>query len=657
MRKTIGILAHVDAGKTTLSEQILYHGGTLRKRGRVDHQDAFLDQDPIERARGITVFSDQAMFSYEGQQFTLVDTPGHVDFSSEMERAARILDYGILLVSAVEGVQGHTETIWRLLQRLRVPVLIFINKTDRVGADVGKVLQDLRRNLSEAVWDITENRLLAGFTDALAQELADFDDALLERYVEQGYDPRQEARWMEDLGDLVRRRKVFPAFSGAALADQGIREFLHVFCRITAQEEPCLAEQPFSGIVYKIRRDRQGKRLAFIKIKEGSLRPRDEVAVSEQAGEFHFAKVQELWMNNSNRYESVSIVHAGDVCAVTGLEGVRPGDGIGAECYHTEYETRPLLSARVLYDAAIPHRRVLECLQIMEEEDPLLSVRWEEALSQMQVRVMGVIQLDVLRQVLSNRFGLAVDFGDCEVLYMETVAEPVMGYGHFEPLRHYAEVHVAISPAPRGSGIQFVSRCSVDVLESQYQNLVRTHVLEKEHRGVLLGAPLTDVEIALVTGRAHEKHTEGGDFREATYRAIRQGLEKAKNQILEPYYQFTLEAEASMTGRILSDLQRMAVLSDAPQVLQDRVLITGRGPARELMRYPQIFESQTKGKGRLWLTPAGYEPCHNPDEVVARVGYDRTRDRDNTSDSVFCAKGAGFSVKWDEAEKYMHCKL
>ncbi len=656
MRKTIGILAHVDAGKTTLSEQILYHGGTLRKRGRVDHQDAFLDQDPIERARGITVFSDQAMFSYAGQQFTLIDTPGHVDFSSEMERAAQILDYAVLLVSAVEGVQGHTETIWHLLQRLHIPVLIFINKTDRVGADVGKVLRELKRTLSEAVWNITENRLLAGFTDALAQELADFDDGLLERYLEQGYDPQQESQWMDALGDLVRQRKVFPAFSGAALLDQGIEEFLAVVCRITAQKDPCLMEQPFSGIVYKIRRDRQGKRLAFIKIKEGSLRPRDEIAVSEKDGAFQSAKVQELWMNNGNRYEAGASAHAGDVCAVTGLDLVRPGDGIGAKCYHTEYETRPLLSARVLYDAAIPHRHVLQCLRILEEEDPLLSVRWEEALSQMQVRVMGVIQLDVLRQVLSNRFGLAVDFGDCEVLYMETVAEPVMGYGHFEPLRHYAEVHVAISPAARGSGIHFVSRCSVDVLESQYQNLIRTHVLEKEHKGVLLGAPLTDVEIALITGRAHEKHTEGGDFREATYRAIRQGLEKAKSQILEPYYHFTLEAEASMTGRLVSDMQRMAAVSDAPQILQDRVLITGKGPARELMRYPQEFESLTKGKGRLSLTPAGYEPCHNPDEVVARIGYDRRRDRDNTSDSVFCAKGAGFTVKWDEAEHYMHCK-
>lgn len=655
MRQTIGILAHVDAGKTTFSEQILYHGGAIRKRGRVDHGDSFLDRDPIEKERGITIFSDQAAFSYGGADFTLVDTPGHVDFSSEMERAVSVLDMGIILVSAVEGVQGHTATIWRLLERYGVPTLFFINKADRVGADVEAVLRQMQRRLTHNLLNLTEGKLSLGMTEEVAARLAELDENLFEAYLENGYDrDKHEDTWMEALYQGIRTRDIFPVFSGSALLDINIKEFLEAISRIVSHAKAS-NEGPFSGLVYKVRRDSTGKQLAFLKVLSGRLRPRQEVEFLLPDAKIAHGKVHELRSYSGAKYVQLEQAEQGDLCAVVGLDQVNPGDGIGHELFHTAYETAPMLSARVIFDESVDNQTALSWFRSLEEEDPLLSVRWDEALGEIQVRIMGEIELDVMKELVRQRFHAHVEFGDCQILYKETVLEPVMGYGHFEPLRHYAEVHVRISPGKRGSGLTFVSLCPRDVLDENYQHLIRTHVMEREHKGVLLGAPLTDVEIALVTGRAHLKHTEGGDFREATYRAIRQGLEKAKSQILEPFYEVAIEVDASQIGRVIRDLTKMEASFEPPVIQDDRASFTGKGPVSSLISYPRDFAAFTGGRGSIQLTSAGYEPCLHPQEVISKVGYDKVRDIDHPSSSIFCAKGAGFTVPWDEAEQYMHC--
>lgn len=663
--KTLGILAHVDAGKTTLSEQILYQSGAIRSCGRVDHQDAFLDIHSIEKEHGITVFSDQAVFTLQGRCWFLVDTPGHVDFSGEMERSLKILDYSVLVISCVEGIQSHTETIWKLLEQNHVPVLLFLNKIDRPGANPEAVLAQICKHFTPYLLDCSQlNRGVC--TDTLAETLAEMDDALLEHYLEQGYDPQL---WLNFIRRAVTQRRLFPFFTGSALSGEGISAFLDTLALIAwdeSAEDSC--QLPFLGQVYKVRHDSQKNRLVFLKVHQGRLLPKESICYCrEDTGLFVEEKVDSLRLYNGSRSQPVAQAAAGDLTAVTGLSGIHPGEWLGERIYFQEHWeevhalqkesaacTTPLLSAKLLFPAAIAAKTMLGYLRELEDEDPLLSVHWEETLREIHLHCMGVVQMEILQKLIQERFGVAVEFGDCEILYQETIGKPVMGYGHFEPLRHYAEVHLRLEPAPRGSGIVFSSECPLDQLDGNYQNAVRTHVLERQHRGILTGFPLTDLRVVLVNGRAHLKHTEGGDFREATYRAIRQGLEKADNLLLEPFCRYTIRAESAHVGRILTDLQRMKGSFQPPEASGDQVTITGRIPAATFVNYQQQLLAFTKGRANLSYSFDGYDLCHNSQDVIERIGYDKSRDVENTSDSVFCAKGAGFTVKWDEAEKYMH---
>lgn len=652
MKKTIGILAHVDAGKTTFSEQVLYHAHSIARAGRVDHQDAFLDSHPIERARGITVFSDQAVFDYGENRYFLVDTPGHVDFSAEMERAVQILDYAIIVVSGVEGVQSHTETVWQLTRRYGVPVFFFINKTDREGADPARVRAEIARKLTDDLVDFT------GYGEGdgpWVEELAQRDEILLETYLDTGYDV---GVWRDAAVRSIRSRHVFPCFSGSALLDQGVEAFWKAFDSLTQTDYAGEEGAPLSGRVYKVRHDAAGNRLTYVKLLTGSLRAKEEVnctlrgRVAEET-----EKIHEIRACHGSRLSPIASASAGDLCVVLGLTGVKPGDGIGAAGEGMDYAMVPMLSARVIHDPAVPVKNVLQIFRILEDEDPMLTVRWEEQLQEIQVQIMGSIQLEVLQEIARTRYGLDVTFGECRVLYRETLVRSARGCGHFEPLRHYAEVHLRLDPLPRGSGLQFASECHLDDLDANFQNLIRTHVLEKEHRGVLLGAPLTDVRITLLMGRAHLKHTEGGDFREATYRAVRQGLMGAESMILEPMMAFTVLAPDDAMGRILTDIQRMHGSFDPPENDRDRVRITGTAPVASMMNYQRELTAFTRGRGSMASRFAGYAPCHNPEEVIRDRGYEPLRDVANTPDSVFCAKGAGFTVPWDEAPGHMHCRL
>ncbi len=637
MNKTIGILAHVDAGKTTLSEQILYRTRCIRTLGRVDHRNAFLDGSRLERERGITIFSDQAVFQYGNNTYYLVDTPGHVDFSAEMERTLAILDYAVVVVSCVEGIQAHTETIWRLLRRYRVPTVFFLNKTDRAGAEPERVIREIRTKFTGDLCDFTD-----GFTDGVMEKIAELEDELLERYLDNDY---EVSLWQCAAQKLIRNEILFPCFRGSALSGEGIDAFLQGLDSLT--QTSYVAEGDFSGRVYKIRHDAQGGRIVFLKVQSGTLHARDLVDNE---------KINEIRVYNGAKYASAPQAQAGGLCAVTGLSGVKAGDGVGTLNGRTEYVIAPMLTAKVIYDPSLAASEVLGCFQALEDEDPELGVIWDETLRELHIHVTGVIQLEVLKEVVQERFGFPVEFGECEILYQETIRSPVTGYGHFEPLRHYAEVQLRLSPGERGSGLAFSSECSTDVLALNWQRLIETHVFEYRHRGILTGSPLTDVTITLLTGRAHEKHTEGGDFREATYRAIRQGLEQAENILLEPYYAFSIDVHTEQMGRVISDIQRMSGSFEPPEAEDSRVTIRGRAPVSAMMNYGRELITFTKGKGSLSLQFDGYEPCHNPEEVIARIAYDKIRDTANTSDSIFCSHGAGYSVKWNEVINHIHCK-
>jgi ribosomal protection tetracycline resistance protein len=654
MGRVIGILAHVDAGKTTLAEQILYHTNVIRTRGRVDHKNAFLDNHEIEKERGITVFSDQASFDYQGHSYFLLDTPGHIDFSAEMERAVQVMDYAVIVISGLDGVQGHTQTVWKLLKHRNVPVFFFINKTDRDEVDVEHILGELKQKLSPDIVMMGGHLVNDEMDDNLAEEIASRDDSLLEYYLEYGY---SKERWEEKTSCFVRERKLFPCFCGSALMDVGVEELLHGLDLITVDKNDT-ASDSFSGQVYKIRHDSQKKRWTYLKVISGSLKVKDEIEFfSRETGEMKHAKINEIQYYNGKKGTAVSQVSAGELCAVSGLNDVRCGDFVGSRVGTAEYEMVPMLRVSVEYDKAQYHAKtVLEYLHILEIEDPMLSVSWDEALQEIQLHIMGTIQLEILKEILMERFSLAVSFGTCRILYRETIASAVVGYGHFEPLKHYAEVHLKIEPAERGTGILFESGCSVDQLSQNFQNLVRTHIFEKEHKGTALGMPLTDVKITLLTGRAHEKHTEGGDFREATYRALRQGLLQTESVILEPFYAFVVEAEDCYTGRLLSDIQKMSGTFELPQTMGQTVQICGRAPVSTMLNYYQEFIAFTKGKGSLSLMFDGYDLCHNPQEVIEEFSYDPERDVFNTGDSVFCSHGSGFMVKWQDAKRYMHCK-
>ncbi len=643
MKKTIGILAHVDAGKTTLSEAVLYHGKVIRAKGRVDHQDSFLDADAVEKQRGITVFSGQAAFSLGENQYYLVDTPGHVDFAGEMERTLGVLDYAVLVVSASDGIQGHTATLWRLLEKNRIPVFFFLNKTDQPGADVEKVLAELREQFSPNIYPFPPEGL-----EPLAEDLAALDEKLLDCYLDTGYD---EKLWYERTTDLIEGRQVFPCFSGSALNDQGVIEFLNQMDRLAKTEYEKKRDEPFCGRVYQVRHDEKGNRISFLKVLSGVLTVKEEVATLEGS-----QKIDELRHYQGMKFQTGKAAEAGSLCGVTGLL-VRPGEQIGEAPCRLGLETTPTLTAKVEYDENVPAKTVLEEFKILEAEEPLLNVSWEERLKEIRVHILGTVQLEILQELMAERFHRNIGFGECQVAYRETIGNTVLGCGHFEPLRHYAEVHLALSPGAKGSGITFESRCPLDQLDRNYQNLIRTHVFEREQKGVLIGAPITDVKVTLLAGKAHERHTEGGDFREAVYRALRQGLMQAESILLEPWYAFQIQAESQLLGRILSDIQRLQGVFEPPQQQENRVTVNGRGPAACFMNYSRDLAAFSQGKGLFSFRFDGYEPCQNQEELVAQFSYDPEADVEYTPDSVFCSHGAGYPVKWSQAQEHMHLKV
>ena len=634
----LGILAHVDSGKTTLSEAMLYRAGVTRRLGRVDHKDAFLDTDALEKARGITIFSKQALLTAGDTDITLLDTPGHVDFSTETERTLQVLDYAVLVVSGTDGVQSHTETLWRLLRRYHVPTFVFVNKMDLPGMERQELLAQLNRRLGEGFVDFGAEQ--ADRDEALAL----CDENLMDRMLDAGQ--LQDA----DLIPAIARRHVFPCWFGAALKLEGVDALLDGLDRYT---RPAPALEAFGAKVFKVSQDEQGARLTWLRVTGGELKVKAQLT-GEADGEPWAEKANQLRLYSGAKYTLTEAIGPGQVCAVTGLTKARPGEGLGAERDSDLPVLEPVLSYQVLLPEGSDVHAALGKLHRLEEEEPQLHVVWNETLGEIHVQLMGEIQLEVLRSLLAERFGLEVEFGPGGILYKETITEPMEGVGHYEPLRHYAEVHLKLEPLPRGSGMQFAADCREEVLDKNWQRLVLTHLEEKQHLGVLTGSPLTDVKITLIAGRAHLKHTEGGDFRQATYRAVRQGLMLAKSQLLEPWYAFRLEVPAENIGRAMSDIQRMEGTFDPPESGEETAVLTGFAPVSTMRSYPMEVVSYTRGRGHLSLTLDGYRPCHNAQEVIAAIGYEPEHDLDNPADSVFCAHGAGFVVPWDQVRSHMH---
>ena len=634
-RLNVGILAHVDAGKTTLSEGMLYLSGSIRDMGRVDHGDAFLDTYEMERERGITIFSKQAVLSWKDIELTLLDTPGHVDFSAEMERVLQVLDYAVLVISGTDGVQGHTVTLWRLLKRYNVPVFLFINKMDREGTDRNALMSELKGRLDEGCTDIEAIR--ENNPDRL-ESLAVCDDAMLEEYLETGSICKNTLR------RTIAERKVFPCWFGSALKAEGITELLDGIREYSISPE---YPEKFGAKVYKIARDPQGNRLTYLKVTGGELKVKELIPGIE-------GKVNQIRIYSGVRYELVQSAQAGMVCAVTGLEGTYPGQGMGEEKDSDIPVLEPVLTYRVELPEGCDVHTMLTNLRQLEEEEPELHIVWAGETQEIHIQLMGEVQTEVLQRLIKDRYGVLVEFREGRIIYKETIAGPVEGVGHFEPLRHYAEVHLLLEPGERGSGMQFSSECSEDILDRNWQRLILTHLEEKEHRGVLTGSVLTDVRITLVAGRAHQKHTEGGDFRQATYRAVRQGLMKAESVLLEPYYEFRMELPMENVGRAMTDIQRMNGTFEGPETENDQAVLTGSAPVSEMRGYQKEFAAYTGGFGRLFCTLKGYDVCHDAENVVEEINYDPDSDIDNTADSVFCAHGAGFIVPWYQVEEYMH---
>lgn len=644
---SVGLLAHVDAGKTTLSEALLYLTGAIRKMGRVDDRDAFLDTYELERERGITIFSKQAVFDLGDKTVTLLDTPGHVDFSAEMERTIQVLDAAILVVSGADGVQGHTRTVWRLLKRHHVPVFLFINKMDQSGCDPGALMKDLKANLDEncvnfggwsgekGEWDLEKTQ-----PDEFYQELAVCDEKIMESYFENGVINTDE------IGELVRERKVFPCYFGSALKLKGVEKLIEGITLYGTGVEAGKEEEPFGAKVFKISRDNQGNRLTHLKITSGVLHVKDSWGEEE--------KVNQIRIYSGAKFESVKEAAAGCICAVTGPLRTHPGQGIGSEPASELPMLEPVLTYRILLPFDSDVHKCLQQFKQLEEEEPELHVLWNEELGEIQVQLMGDVQIEILKHMLEERYGLLVGFDTGNIVYKETVLNTVEGVGHFEPLRHYAEVHLLLEPGETGSGLQFDTVCSEDVLDRNWQRLILTHLEEKIHRGVLTGAEITDMKVTLLTGRAHMKHTEGGDFRQATYRALRQGLMQAESQLLEPFYGFTLELPAENLGRAMADMDRMFGTFEPPVTTEDGVILTGKAPVACLRDYQREVIAYTKGRGHLNLWFKDYEPCHNAEEVIEAAGYDPEADLENTADSVFCSHGAGYLVPWYQVKEYMH---
>lgn len=631
----VGLLAHVDAGKTTLSESILYQSGAIRNLGRVDHQDAFLDTDEMERERGITIFSKQAVLTWKDTEITLLDTPGHVDFSAEMERVLQVLDCAVLVISGADGVQGHTETLWKLLTRYGIPVFLFVNKMDQEGTDCGKLLAELKSRFSEGCIDF--GRVETGAEEAI-EEIAVCDEQTMEEYLEKGSVAAVSIR------RLVAERKIFPCYFGSALHLQGVEELMNGICTYQMQKEYPAA---FGAKVYKIARDGQGNRLTYLKVTGGTLKVKDVIGENGD-------KVNQIRVYSGEKYELLSEADAGKVCAVTGLAETYPGQGLGAEKDSELPILEPVLTYRIILPDDCNVHTMLRDLKLLEEEEPELHVVWIEKSQEIHVQLMGDVQIEILQRIIKERFGVLVEFGEGSIVYKETIAAPVEGVGHFEPLRHYAEVHLRLEPGERGSGMQFDSECSEDVLDRNWQRLVLTHLEEKEHKGVLTGSVITDMKITLTSGKAHLKHTEGWDFRQATYRAVRQGLKKAESVLLEPYYEFRIELPSENVGRAMTDIQNRFGKFEAPETLGEMTVLTGIAPVSTLSGYQKEVIAYTGGRGRISLTLKGYDLCHNQEEVVAARGYDSELDLANPTGSVFCAHGAGFVVDWDEVEEYMH---
>lgn len=632
----IGLLAHVDAGKTTLSESMLYLSGRIRQQGRVDHGNAYLDTYELERARGITIFSKQAELVFGELEVTLLDTPGHVDFSAEMERTLRVLDYAILVINGADGVQGHTETLWKLLKQYRIPAFLFINKMDQNGTDAEKLLEELRVKLSGSCIRFGE----AEDSEEFLENVAMAEEQVLETYLEHGMIERGE------ISRLIWERKVFPCYFGSALKNIGVKEFLAgLECYAKERSYP----EEFGAKVYKIARDPQGNRLTYLKVTGGVLKVRDLIRYQDVE-----EKVSQIRIYSGEKYDAVQEVRAGRVCAVTGLTKTYPGEGLGAEPPSEGPVLTPVLNYQLILPEGCDTHGMLLKLRQLEEEDPELHIVWNEELGEIHAQLMGEVQTEILQSMIRERFQTEVTFGPGNIVYKETIKRPAEGVGHFEPLRHYAEVHLLLEPGESGSGLVFAADCSEDVLDRNWQRLILTHLAEKEHRGVLTGSSITDMKITLVAGRAHLKHTEGGDFRQATYRAVRQGLKSTESVLLEPYYEFRMEIPAEFVGRALTDIQRMAGEFQTPDTEGDFAVITGSAPVSEMRDYQLEVTSYTKGRGRLFCTLKGYAPCHNAGEVIEQIGYDSEGDLDNPTGSVFCAHGAGFHVSWDQVPDHMH---
>lgn len=632
----MGILAHVDAGKTTLSEGMLYLSGTVRKLGRVDHKDAFLDTYSLERDRGITIFSKQAVFSLGNRRINLLDTPGHVDFSAEMERTLQVLDYAVLVISGADGVQGHTETLWKLLKLYEIPTFIFINKMDQPGTDREGLLAELKERLDEGCIVFGKGKNVESL-----EEIAMTDEAVLDYFME------HETVRNEDICRLIRERKIFPCYFGSALKLDGVQELLAGF---EEYMKPFDGKKEFGARVFKISRDDKGERLTFLKVTGGKLVVKMPINKEE--------KINQIRIYSGAKYEAVNEVEAGGVCAVTGLSSSYIGQGLGVEKGTAAPFLEPVLTYQMILPEGADTTKVLRELKQLEEEEPLLNIVWNPALEEIHVQLMGEVQTEILKTMIAERFHLDVEFGTGKIVYKETIKSPVVGVGHYEPLRHYAEVHLKMEPLEAGSGLVFDTDCSEDVLDRNWQRLILTHLQEREHPGVLTGAPITDMKITIVAGRAHLKHTEGGDFRQATYRAVRQGLKSAESVLLEPWYSFVLEVPSEQVGRAMSDIGQMNGSFEGPEAedKQGMVRLTGTAPASEMRDYQREVWAYTKGRGRITLTLKGYEPCHNAEEVIEEIGYDSERDVDNPTGSVFCVHGAGFLVKWDEVPEYMHIK-
>lgn len=658
-RIVTGILAHVDAGKTTLSEALLYATGNVRKLGRVDHGDAFLDTNTMERQRGITIFTEPAIITTPNLTLTLLDTPGHVDFSAEMERTLAVLDYAILVISGADGIQGHTETLWRLLKRYNVPTFIFINKMDAPAADKTKLLNQLKKRFSDGCIDFTgahdDNAALADVMEDIAMQ----SETAMESYLESGTIPDETIR------EMIADRALFPCFFGSALKMDGIDEFIAGFERYVREPE---YDSEFGAHIYKVSHDAQGNRLTWLKVTGGEFKAKTMLSGTARVGtDLGESKIDDdgMWHEKADqvrvysgaKFTTVDSVVAGTVCAVTGLTRTFPGAGLGKESDGVNPVLQPVLTYTLLPGECDIHA-CLVALRELEDEDPLLHVVWQSHLEEVHLQLMGAVQLEVIQQMMHDRFGLDVSFGPGGILYKETIAHPVEGVGHFEPLRHYAETHVLLEPLPAGSGMRFASVCGEDVLDRNWQRLILQHCQEREHLGVLTGSPITDMKITLLIGRAHLKHTEGGDFRQATYRAIRQGLMEAKERgdcrLLEPWYGFRLEVPQDMVGHAMADIQRMSGSFDTPSGDGEYMVLEGEAPVAQMRDYAMDVNAYTHGRGHLSCVFAGYRPCHNVDEVIEQSAYDPESDLENTPDSVFCAHGAGYPVKWYKVPEFMH---